>query len=104
MGKDFKMITSQCSGQVLAAKTSTFKTDQGDSVQYGKIQLLVKDASGDFYAVQNIKVQSANFSWLPDVAKCVGKQVTLDLTQNSYNGKVSYYLGSPILLDNKSAA
>jgi hypothetical protein len=38
MGKDFKMITSQCSGQVLAAKTSTFTTDKGDSVQYGKIQ------------------------------------------------------------------
>jgi hypothetical protein len=98
------MITSQCSGQVLASKTSTFKTDSGDKIEYGKIQLLVKDASGDFYAVQNIKVQTQNFLWLPDIAKCVGKQVTLDLTQNSYNGKVSYYLGAPIQLDSKSVA
>jgi hypothetical protein len=98
------MITSQCTGQVLAAKTSTFKTDSGDSVQYGKIQLLVKDASGDFYAVQNVKVQSINFGWLPDVAKCIGKQVTLDLSQNSYNGKVSYYIAAPIVLDTKHAA
>lgn len=97
------MITSQCSGQVLASKTSAFKNDAGESIQYGKVQLLVKDASGEFYAVQNIKVKASDFSWLPDIAKCMGKQVTLNLTQASYNGKVSYYLGEPIQLDSKAA-
>ncbi len=89
-------ITSTCKGQLLEAKTAQFKDDQGKDVSYGKIQLLCTDMSGEFWTIQNIKVRTENFGWIPDIQKHKGKTVVLDLDQNSYNGKVSYYLAGPL--------
>jgi len=89
-------IQSTCKGQVLEAKTASFQDDHGNDVAYGKVQLLCRDMSGDFWTVQNVKVRTENFGWLPDIAALKGKNVTLSLDQNSYKGKVSYYLAAPI--------
>ena len=90
------MITSQCTGQVLEAKTSTFLNDKNEPTTYGKIQLLCTDMSGEFHSIQNIKVKTENFGWLPDIASYKGKSVTLSLQQNNYNGNISYYLSQPL--------
>ena len=91
-------ITSTCKGQVLEAKTTSFKDDKGNDVAYGKVQLLCKDMSGEFHTIQNIKVRTENFGWLPDIEKMKGKLVTLQLDQNTYNNRVSYYLSAPLNL------
>jgi len=90
------MINSNCTGQVLAAKTAVFKDNNNQNVTYGKIQLLTKDMSGEFYSIQNIKVKKDCFGWLPDIEKQMGKQVTISLTQESYNGKTSFYIAEPL--------
>lgn len=95
-------ITSQCTGQVLEAKTASFQDDNGQSVAYGKIQLLCPDMSGDFHQIQNIKVKTENFGWLPDIAQLKGKEVTLHLDQSQYQGRVSYYLAAPLELKKAS--
>ena len=92
------MLDTRITGQVIAAKTSTFRDDQGRDVEYGKIQIMTKDMSGEFFAITNIKVKKENFSWLPDIAKLTGKQATLELSQQLYNGKQSLYLNAPIKL------
>ena len=92
------MLDTRITGQVVAAKTATFKDDSGMPVEYGKIQMLTKDMSGDFFALTNIKVKRDNFSWITNIAKLVGKQATLSLDQQMYNGKSSLYLSAPIEL------
>lgn len=88
------MITSQIKGKVLEAKVATFKDDGGKDVSYGKIQLLTSDMSGDFFQIQNVKVRTENFGWIPDISDSKGKDVSLNLENSSYNGKVAYYLAT----------
>ena len=85
-------ISVRATGQVLEARTASFKDDNGNDVTYGKIQLLMPDMSGEFFRIQNIKVKTENFGLIPDIAKQKGKKVTIDLEQQSYQGKTSYYL------------
>ena len=89
-------IKSIITGQLLHAKTATFKDDNDVDQTYGKIQLMGVDMSGEFSTIENIKVRKEHFGWLPDIASLRGKSVTLDLEQSQYNGKVSYYLASPL--------
>lgn len=88
-------ISVKATGKVLEAKTATFKDEEGKDVTYGKVQLLMPDMSGDFFTIQNIKVKAPNFAMISDLAQQKGKKVTLDLEQQSYKGKVSYYLVNP---------
>ena len=90
------MLTVQITGTLLIAKTSKFEDDNGKEIEYGKIQILIPDMSGDFYQLQNIKVKSPLFSALPDIAKMEGKEILLHLTQESYNGRVTYCLAKPL--------
>lgn len=85
------MITSKIKGVLRTSKTSTFTDDSGKDVLYGKIQIESADASGEFIAITNVKVKKDNFGKLPDLAKNIGKLVHIELSQNSYDGKISYY-------------
>jgi len=89
-------ITAQCTGTLLEAKVASFKDDNEQDVAYGKIQLLCPDMSGEFHSIQNIKVRSENFGWIPDIEAKKGKVITLDLDQSQFKGKVSYYLAQGI--------
>lgn len=94
-------IQAQITGTLLEAKTASFKDDSGNDTTYGKVQVLVPDMSGEFYALQNIKVARDNFGLLPDLQSFKGKQVTIPLDIQTFQGKTSYYLaGKPI---NKAA-
>ena len=84
-------LQSKVTGQVLEAKTATFEADNGQQT-YGKIQLLTPDASGEFHQIFNIKVRKEDFGFLPDIAAQKGKRTTLPVTQNVFQGKVSFYL------------
>jgi len=91
------MISSTVTGNLIAAKTATFIDDKQQEILYGKIQMMTKDMSGDFYSLVNIKVKSERFNDLAPLAKQYeGKQITLNLTQQNYNGKVSYYFDSVV--------
>lgn len=88
-------IQTIITGKVLNAKCATFKDDNGNDVAYGKIQLEVPDMSGDFLAIQNIKVRTEHFGSLPNLAdKAMGKVVKLNCSTSNYNGKTSYYFES----------
>jgi len=86
-------IQTIITGKLIAAKTATFTDDQGQPVTYGKVQVMTPDMSGDFFSIQNIKVKTENFGMLADLQeKSISKNVQLQCSTNSYNGKVSYYL------------
>ena len=89
-------VAATITGIVIEAKTASFRDDDNQLQTYGKIQLLVPDMSGEFKAIENVKVKLESFGWLPDIAAQKNKEVTLSLDLNTFKGKTSLYLSKPL--------
>ena len=79
-------------GILVESKTATFMDENKVPVEYGKVQVLIEDASGDFFKLQNIKVKKDKFPLLAVLFKHRFKEVTVDLSMNEFKGNTHYYL------------
>lgn len=90
-------IEAKLTGTLINAKTSTFNdSETGSPITYGKVQILIKDKSGEFNTLQNIKVRTENFGALPALQSQKGKQVVVDLESSEYQGKTTWYLAQKV--------